>query len=126
MYSSLIDFKKNFGHCNVTRRWQKNLNLATWVNNQRRLKRLGKLSKERISKLTKIGFIWEVNTSLWEEMFLELTNFKKVYGNCNVPAKWEENPKLGNWVSKQRQCKRKKLLSQERVRRLEELGFQWK
>ncbi len=61
----------------------------------------------------------------WEEMFQALVAFKKDKGHCRVPAKWSENPQLGTWVGTRRRDFRKGRLSEERVARLEALGFEW-
>lgn len=42
----------------------------------------------------------------WDEMFGELTRFRKRFDHCNVPQGWPESPKLGQWVSMQRGAKR--------------------
>ena len=55
----------------------------------------------------------------------ELIVFKKLYGHCNVMQNWVDNPKLGKWVSGQRQAKRQGQLSAEQIKRLQELGFRW-
>jgi hypothetical protein len=53
-----------------------------------------------------------------------LRHYKERVGDCRVPKKYEEDGfRLGTWVSKQRS--RKSELSSERVRRLDELGFEW-
>ncbi len=36
------------------------------------------------------------------KMFNELERYKEKYGHCNVPIRWEPNPKLARWVSNQR------------------------
>jgi hypothetical protein len=35
-------------------------------------------------------------------MFEALTTYKQIYGHCNVPRKWKDNPALGNWCHAQR------------------------
>jgi hypothetical protein len=42
-----------------------------------------------------------------------------------VHARWTENPKLGGWVVTQRYDRRKGHLSEDKIRRLEEIGFDW-
>jgi len=49
-------FKKKHGHCNVPYRYIENRQLGNWVVLQRRNHKSGKLSKDRRSKLKKIGF----------------------------------------------------------------------
>ena len=61
----------------------------------------------------------------WLRICGNLTAFKEIYGNCDVPFKWEDNPGLGIWVSNQRIKYKNKILSSECVMRLEQLGFVW-
>jgi hypothetical protein len=53
----------------------------------------------------------------------ELEAFAKEHGHCNVPF---ANPQLGKWVDNQRLFHKKGSLSDDRVKRLDDLGFQWK
>ncbi len=64
-------------------------------------------------------------TANWEALFQALVAFKENQGHCGVPDEWSENPQLGTWVSNQRRAFRKGKLSEERVARLEALGFEW-
>ena len=98
--------------------------LGHWVNNQRTNYSKGKLSKDRVRRLEAIGFSWDPKDSFWEEMFLALVEFKKARNHYNVPQGWRENPQLALWVQNQRA--RKGILSEDRIRRLDEIGFQWK
>lgn len=56
---------------------------------------------------------------------------KRNYGHAEVPMRWEENPQLSNWVSKQRhqyklmQSGRPTRLSPKRIRMLNDIGFVW-
>lgn len=126
MFSGLVEFKKVHGHCNVPFNWPKNPRLALWVSTQRHLKKAHKLNQERIRKLEDLGFIWDPLHASWEEMFSVLVRFRETHGHCDVPQGWSENPKLGKWVSTQRSVKKKGNLSEDRIRRLEGIGFQWK
>jgi hypothetical protein len=51
--------------------------------------------------------------------------FKEKYGHCNVPHKWSENVKLSNWLYCQRSFHRHGKLSQDKIKRLESIGFEW-
>ena len=60
----------------------------------------------------------------WQEGLRALVSFKAREGHCLVPLPHkEDNIPLGKWVSYQR--KQKKILSRERIDRLNELGFLW-
>lgn len=63
--------------------------------------------------------------SLWDERLGQLKAYKDAYDHCNVPAKWPGNPSLGNWVRSQRRQYKIDELSEERVKKLEGLGFSW-
>ena len=98
--------------------------LGFWVGNLRATK--DKLSSIRLKKLDDLNFIWEARKSRWESGFLSLLNYKQKYGNCHVPISHiENNYPLGHWVSIQRQAKRKLILSDERIKKLEEINFIW-
>ena len=38
----------------------------------------------------------------WEEMYLRLKRYKELYGDCLVPRKFDQDPKLATWVETQR------------------------
>lgn len=125
MYEILLEFKRNNGHCNVPDRWPENPQLGKWVGKQRTKRNRGLLSNVHIKRLDKIGFIWDLLTSNWEKMFEDLLDFKKQYGHCNIPSRWPENFKLSRWVFTQRVFWKNGKLSKDRIKRLEEAGFEW-
>lgn len=124
MFASLEGYKETFGDCNVPNQWTENQKLGSWVNTQRLFHRQGKLSSERKSRLEGLGFVWDTRETYWEQMFAALVDFKEQHGHCNVPAKWDQNPKLGTWVTAQRSNRTS--LSDERKERLNTQGFIWK
>ena len=50
---------------------------------------------------------------------------KQVHGDCNVPAQWKDDPKLGSWCSTQRKAYKNNELSPDRIRRLKDLSFRF-
>jgi hypothetical protein len=62
-YLQLIEFKKQFGHCRVPNHWKENESLGRWVQSQRQLHKKNKLPKTRLSKLKKLKFTWEMETT---------------------------------------------------------------
>ena len=60
--------------------------LGVWCHNQRSLARKGRLAAERIARLNALGFSWEPNDALWEEMYQRLVAYRAGHGgDCNVP-----------------------------------------
>jgi hypothetical protein len=123
MFAALVAHKKVFGDCNVPKEWPENPKLGAWANTQRQDWKKGRLNKERTRRLEQLGFVWDLKNAKWEKMFSALVEYRDSHGDCNVPARWPENPQLGLWASNIR--RRKESLSDEKVRRLDELGFVW-
>ena len=67
----------------------------------------------------------------WLESLAKVVKFKEEHGNCNVPRKWKRDPTLGEWVHFQRrqfrlrQLSRRNHMTDERIRKLETVGFEW-
>lgn len=125
MYQALLDFKKRFGHCNVPANWDENRQLGRWVATLRFRHKVAGLPAAQVEKLRAAGFIWSPSGLAWSAMFEELLRFRKIHNHCCVPAQWPQNLHLANWVANQRHRKKKGTLPQERVRRLDEIGFEW-
>ena len=117
-YNEIIKFKNKNGYFPP----QSQGILGTWCNKQRTLYKKHKLSQDRINKLDILGFMWELHDYNWYENYNELVKFKKQNGHCNVPQK---SSKLGWWCSIQRQNYKNNILSQDRIDKLNKIGFQW-
>ena len=122
-YGRLIKFKEREGHCNVPQHHTENeTQLGQWVKCQRKIKL--ELSGDRQRQLDELGFVWDFLSEKWEERFRVLAKFKEREGHCIVPQLHTENEiQLGRWVNTQRTNKAE--LSEDYLRRLDELGFVW-
>jgi hypothetical protein len=102
----LRDYKKIHGHCDVPLKYEKNLPLGAFVNNQRsEYRKLLKgepssMNDAKIKDLEAMGFHWSVREGRtpWNARLAELLAYKDKYGDTNVPRNWEENPSLSIWV----------------------------
>ena len=125
MVAALEAFKKEHGHCCVPLQPAKYRALATWLINVRHRKRQGLLDRERIRQLDRLGVVWEPNHQKWEKMFADLVAYRDKHGDCNVPLRWSENPRLASWVQRQRTCRTLNTLAKDRIERLDKIGFVW-
>ncbi len=139
-YKELVVFHSRFSHCNVPQQWSENAPLGSWVAYQRRVYRGatdGSLSNDQIDLLNKIGFSWAADSKKhaspgqlkrWMARYEDLKRFYKRFEHSNVPLKWEELPKLGSWVARQRAIRRgsaKGFLPDNLIKLLDEINFEW-
>ena len=144
LFEKLVLFKDRFGHCLVPFRHDDDPSLGHWVHFQRvYYKRFinsdsgAWITQDRIDKLNSIGFCWtnidhsEKWDAKWLRRYGELVEYKILHGDCMVPIRFKENPKLGSWVNKQRKLKKnrdigkKSALSTERMELLNDIDFVW-
>ena len=136
-FKELLDFHKMYGHAAVPHTYPANPQLARWVKRQRRQYKLMKersqastMTPERLNLLNDLGFIWDSHNVNWNEKWHALMQFKKQYGNANVPSNYADK-KLATWVKCQRrQYKlytdgKASAMSADRIRQLEQIGFEW-
>lgn len=70
--------------------------------------------------------------SLWNTRLNELTEYKKEFGDTNVPCGYAKNKPLANWVKKQRTARKRynkgkqSSMTKKRIQSLNDLGFVWK
>jgi hypothetical protein len=128
------DFEENFdllkqhilnnGNCNVSP--IDNMALYSWISLIRSSKKNNnnwRLTENQINKLNQIGFLWDRYENVWEKYFNLLIEYKVVFGSCHVKST-KKNRYLYKWVLKQK--KNKNTMSSEKIRKLNEIGFQWK
>ena len=130
-FAKLKAYKQVHGHCNVPKGYEDDPQLGIWVNKQRssyKDPQAGKsfaMTPERIDKLQNIGFEWDPYKAAWQEQYGKLKAYRDDHGHCNVPAKYKDDPELGNWVGTQRTAYKKAKLTPERIGKLNDIGFEW-
>jgi len=130
MFDLLCTYCDREGNANVPQRHQEGgENLGTWLMSQRNLYRSEKLGEDRRQKLESIGVTWV--ESQWETAFASLSTYHQETGDCNVPRDYKvtnaagKEISLGSWVDRQRKAKKGGSLDDCRIRKLEEIGFEW-
>ncbi len=112
----------------------KGTKLGQWLSTQRVQYKQGKLSKDRVDKLNKIGIVWVREKKLkenkheknWEENYKLVEKYYKDNGGLQIPYNYEVNgKKLSRWLSAQRVKYNKGTLSKDRVDKLNAIGIDW-
>lgn len=99
-------------------------NLETWLSSNRKSYNSGKLSGERISKLEKLGVLWDKKGDDWKKAYSIAREYQNKFHNLNefsttyVFAEYN----LGQWLRSQRRSYRKGALSVERKELLSAIG----
>jgi len=139
-FEELRQYKEEHGNARVPRYYDLIPSLGTWCATQRSEyrkfiegKKSTTLNEERIAALESLGFEFSITGSRvsWDTRYEELCKFKEEFGDCSVPIRFNANRKLGSWVTKQRNEYRqlregkKTNMTDERLRKLEEIGFIW-
>lgn len=139
-YRELCEFHAQHGHCRVPMEsGSAQRQLAVWASNQRRFYRdlqQGKnttLTPERVDLLERISFFHDFPTrqDVWDLRMQELEDFYKLHNHSNVPADYDENFSLGQWVMNIRTQYKLYLaglpttLTASRIAALEALDFRW-
>ena len=128
-FELLKAYKEEHGHCVVPVRAEyRGFSLGSWVVQQRKMGKSGKLAKDRVSQLNAIAFTWVVGESPrpWDESFELMKAYKEEHGHCRVPKDAEyREVKLGVWVNGQRKAHKAGKLSENRRTRLDDIGFCW-
>jgi hypothetical protein len=123
-FATLTTYKAREGHCHVpVAHVEGNFKLGTWVDEQRTSR--DTMRAARRQQLDAIGFVWNSFQTGWQEGFAALTTYKTREGHCNVPQRHVEGTfKLGQWVNNWRS--RQDLMSSERRKLLDDIGFVWR
>ena len=146
MLLKLAAFKAEHGHCRCPRGRvsKRHPELGRWVGKQRQCKKRldagdssPSITVERVAKLEALGFEWSpplggIDEAGWEARLSKLAAFKAEHGHCRVLWGHPADPKLGRWVGNQRMYKKRldagepsSCITEERVAKLEAIGFEW-
>ena len=150
MYKLLLNFKEEHNLVNIKRSMTKEeydwgpdedgshlklvRKIAHWQQHQRKAKREGTLLEYQQILLDRLEFNWTPfqgpGPEKWTNMYERLKVYKNETGTCKVPRNYHDS-KLAFWakaqVTQYRNGKegKKPCLTEERIKLLEDLGFDW-
>jgi superfamily II DNA or RNA helicase len=124
-FKALESFVKREGHARVPVSWTEDgVNLGHWVGSRRQNR--ATLSPAVISRLDRLGFVWDTAEADFEEGLRRLKEYVHRNGHAKVPQKWSENGvKLGVWVATLRRRRAEGYLTAAQVSQLDQLGMKW-
>jgi hypothetical protein len=125
MFQKLVSYKKQHKSTIVPVVYARDPKLGNWVHNQRFYYKNKTLYIDHINHLESIGFVWDPLDAQWMEMYQKLVEYRTQHKFTNVPRSYKADRKLGNWVCHQRAFYKNKILSIDRINRLESIGFVW-
>ena len=129
MYNRLVGYWKKNNSTNVPKDYEDDPQLGRWVNHQRIYykKNDSAMTDEKIERLEAIGFVWDAQEALWQEMYSRLVQYWKLKNSTIVPQRYEDDPELGWWVTNQRTLYKKNdsRMTPERIEKLEAIAFVW-
>lgn len=102
--------------------------LGNWILRQRQLYKSNSLTDEQIKKLDSIDMDWMDRVDrVWENGFIEAKNYSEEYGNLSVPKNYRSNTDfpLGIWIQRQRSLYKNNKISEDRFKRLTDVGMNW-
>ena len=137
MYRLAEQFYREHGHLRVPRRYKtaEGYTLGSWLATQRSVRtgrQYGRLSPEQITRLDRIGMVWEDQyTASWNRYYGALAQYHAEHGDLDIPADYvaEDGLRLGDFISNLRRARalggRCVYLTEDRVRQLDGLGMIW-
>lgn len=102
--------------------------LGNWITNQRANKtsrdKYRKLNSEQITRLERIGMVWNVQDYQWLRSYETALQYYERNGNIRVPRGMRYgNIDLQSWISEQRKRYKQGKLSEERISKLSRIGI---
>lgn len=122
MCKALVTYKNKYGDINVPKEYilTNGKDLYVWVQSQKR--KCNILSKEKLSKLESIGFVFsKTKDEIWLENYKKYIDFKNKKSNFTP----KEKSAMQDWQKIQRRQYKNNKLSIDRIKKLEEIGFTW-
>ena len=142
MYKLAKKYYEHYGNLKISRSFktvngyetdEKGYKLGIWISYQSVKYKNGTLSEDRIKKLKEIDMIFGIGRQdAWNMMYELAKKYYEHYGNLKVPKKFktingyetdEKGYKLGIWINTQRTNYNKSILSEDKIKKLEEIGM---
>ncbi|ADU24057.1 Helicase associated domain protein [Ruminococcus albus] len=132
-YASAVTYHRKHGDLNVPVKYvdDNGIKLGQWLNNLRSSRNgtnrsYREMTDEQIARLDALGMIWENKYDRqWNEAFRALCEYYKNTNSFDVSVSYKTDSgiPLGKWVRRQRDFYEQRRLSDERIKKLCDIGF---
>jgi hypothetical protein len=93
--------------------------IVSWVDYQRVLRKHSKLDQDKIDRLTAVGLVWDAHQAAWDARYKQLVAYTE---HGTKPRDYSSYVK---WEHRQRREYRLGTLNNDRIERLNAIGFRW-
>lgn len=138
-YQTLCQIYKDYGTVNISYSTSFCINglaIGRWVRRQRNVYSVGKMRKDRIEKLERIGFLWDgrivkqkAQKEQWDKIFALAESYYKENGNLRMPRYFIiDGVDVGTWLTNLKggyNGKNRRKLSKYQISKLESIGIEW-
>ena len=132
-YHAAVEYHQKYGNLDVPSYYvtEDGVRLGAWLANLRSAKnnensKRAEITDEQMARLSALGFVWDKkHNSTWEMSYRAACEYKKKYGNLDIPVAYttEDGCKLGRWLRRQRD--KQDDLSAVRKAKLDAIGMVW-
>lgn len=136
-FAAAAEYSKRFGNLNVAAAYvtDDGVLLGRWISNLRAARKNGSkrnyLTPARIDELNRLGMVWDVADSLWQQYYGACITYRGEHGDLNVPLAYVtgDGLRLGVWMQNIRSAyngtNKAYRLTDEQIRALDALGMMW-
>lgn len=125
-FSLLLKYREEYGSSSPKLSYvtPDGFRLGDWVSNQRQRKKAGLLELSRVTRLEKVGFVFDIEQAAFDQGMSALLKYLEVHRHCNVPREYvtDDGYKLGSWCSNMR-TRLKKAGYEDQREALQAIGF---
>ena len=119
------NYSEEYGNLSVPKNYRSNTDfpLGIWIQRQRSLYKINKMSEHRIKRLTDIGMNW--NPDNWESRFNLVNQYYEEHGNINISQKEViQGVWIGKWIVSQKKAMESGKLTNEQIEMLKTLPME--
>lgn len=132
-YEIAMEYRREFGDLKVSLDYttDNGEKLGIWIRDQRQKHNTptptNRLTLEQIEKLEEIGMVWNMVDKKREEWYEAVQIYRETFGDLKVDRTYvtPEGKKLGLWINQKRAKYKKGKLTDEQIKKLEDMGMIW-